>query len=204
MGQNASNATTTPTHWHTSDSDSAYWPDEFDSLLTHNLKLAETSKVAAPNYSKRPSGKFKFSLHFSFMWILLVYYRIYAEDGAFLSKTSASDDPFLGRIKARSVPPPHRDTAQAVKRSIAIVENIKDYTSTSLFFTPYSQSPLGNADQVTGLNHTGPGSSPRDPLAFVVRISDSERSVLESGVRGRLKSAAEPDTDSDIRYRTSI
>ena len=53
--------------------------------------------------------------HFSFMWILLVYYRIYADDGAIPSKTPVnSSDPFLGRIKVRSVPPPSH--SQCCKR----------------------------------------------------------------------------------------
>ena len=138
------------------------------------------------------------------MWILLVYYRIYAEDGAIPSKTPAApSDPFLGRIKARSVPPPH--TAKAVKHSIAKVENIEDRTSTSLFLTPYSQSPMSDADKVTILDRTGPGSTPQEPLALVAKISDSERSALESGGRNGRASAAEPDTTpSEIRYCTSI
>ena len=108
---------------------------------------------------------------------LLVYYRIYAEDGSIVSKTPAApDDPFLGRIKARSVAPPH--TAKAVKRSIAKMENIKDRTNTSLFFTPYSQSPMGDDDKVTILNRTGSGSTPQEPLALVAKMSDSERSAL--------------------------
>ena len=138
------------------------------------------------------------------MWILLVYYRIYAEDGAIPSKTPAApSDPFLGRIKARSVPPPH--TAKAVKHSIAKVENIEDRTSTSLFLTPYSQSPMSDADKVTILDRTGPGSTPQEPLALVAKISDSEGSALESGGRNGRASAAEPDTTpSEIRYCTSI
>ena len=160
--------------------------------------LAET----LANYSKRPSPP-----HFSFGWILLVYYRIYAEDGAIRSKTPAAPgDPFIGRIKARSVPPPH--TAKTVKRCIAKMENIKDRTSTSLFISPYSQSPMADADKVTGiLNRTGPGSTPQDPLALVAKISDSERSALESGRRGGLESVAESDTTlrpPEIQYRTSI
>jgi hypothetical protein len=136
--------------------------------------------------------------------VLLVYYRIYAEDGAIPSKTNvAPGDPFLGRIKAISVPPPH--TAKTVKRSIAKVECIKDRTSTILFLTPYSQLPTDDADKVAILNRTGPGSTPHEPLALVAKMSDSERSALESERRGGLSSAAEPDTmTSEIRYRTSI
>ena len=102
------------------------------------------------------------------MWISLVYYRIYAEDGAIPSKTPATPgDLFLGRIKARSVPPPH--TVKAVKHSIAKAENIEDRTGTSLFLTPYSQSPMGDADKVTILNRTGLGSTPQEPLALVAK-----------------------------------
>ena len=137
---------------------------------------------------------------------MLVYYRIYAEDGAIPSKTPAApDDPFLGCIKARYVPPPH--TVKAVKHSIAKVENIKDRKSTSLFLTAYSQSPMDDDGEVTILNRTGPGSTPQEPLALVAKMSDSERSALESGGRGGLASAqvGEPDiAPLEIRYRTSI
>ena len=135
---------------------------------------------------------------------MLVYYRIYAEDGAIASKTPVTPcDPFLGRIKAISVPPPH--TVTAVKRSIAKVENIKNRTNTSLFLTPYSQSPMGDAENVAIFNCTGPGSKPQEPLALVAKMSDSDRSALESERRSELASAAEPEetvTPPEIRYRT--
>ena len=98
------------------------------------------------------------------------------------------------------MPPPH--TAESVKRSIAKVEDIKDGTITSLFLTPYSQLPLGDAGKVAILNRTGPGSTPQEPLALVAKMSDSDRSTLESGQRSGLASDAEPDTTP--RYRTSI
>ena len=133
---------------------------------------------------------------------LLVYYRIYAEDGAIPSKTPAApSDPFLGCIKARYVLPPH--TTKAVKRSIAKVESIKDSTNTSLFLTPYGQSPMDDAEEVAILDHTGPGSTAQEPLALVAKMSNSKRTALESGGRGGLASAqaAEPP---ETRYRTSI
>ena len=127
-------------------------------------------------------------------------------DGAIPSRTpAASSDPFLGRIKARSVAPPH--TVQTVKRSIAKVENIKDFKSASLFLTPYSQSPMSDADKVAILNRTGPGSTPQEPLALVAKMTDSEQNALDSEERGGLASSAESDTthpSPGIRYRTSI
>jgi hypothetical protein len=123
----------------------------------------------------------------------VVYYRIYAEDGAIPSKTSVTPgDVFLGRIKARSVPPPRN--AEAVKCSIAKVENIKDSTRSSLFLTPYSESPMSDAEKITILNGTGPGSTSQEPLALVAKMSDPERRALESEGRDGLASAAETDT----------
>ena len=85
------------------------------------------------------------------------------------------------------------------------MENINDGERTSLFLTPYSQSPMGDTDKVIILNGTGPGSSPQEPLALVAKMSDSERLALESEKMGELASAAEPDTKlSKIRYGTSI
>ena len=135
------------------------------------------------------------------MTILLVYYRIYAEDGAIPSKTPTTGYPFVGHIKARSVPPPH--TVKAVKHSIAKVEGIKDPTTSGLFLTPCSQSPMGDADIVNILKGTGPGSSPQEPLALVAKMSDSDRSAMESGERAELASAESDTTSPDIRYRMS-
>ena len=166
------------------------------------LGVAEASQVATPNYSKRPYV----SNSNSHLRQLLVYYRIFAEDGAIPSKkTFGAGDPFLGRIKDISVPPPC--TVKAVKFSIAAAENIKDDERTSLFLTPFSQSPMDDAKKLTFLNRTGtgPGSTPQEPLALVVKMSDSERSALESDGRGLASgSAAEHTTSPEIQYRTSI
>ena len=127
----------------------------------------------------------------------IVYYRIYAEDGAIPSKTPvAACNPFLARINAKSVPPPR--TVKVVRCSIAKVENISDRESTTLFLTPCSQTPMDDAEKVT---ITGLGSTPQEPLALVAKMSDSERRALESR-RGGLASDAESDTM--IQYRTSI
>ena len=129
---------------------------------------------------------------------MLVYYRIYAEDGAIPSKKPVTPgDLFLGRIKAKSVLP-----TRTVKYSIAKVENIKDHESITLFLSPCSQTPIDDAGKVTILNGTGPGSTPQEPLALVAKVLNSERSSLESKRRGGLTKAAEPDTT--IQYRTSI
>jgi hypothetical protein len=128
---------------------------------------------------------------------LLVYYRIYADDGAIRSKTPVAPGyPFLGRIQVESVSPPRN--LKAVKSRIIKVENIKDGERSSLFLTSYSQSPMDGADMVSILNGTGPGSTPQEPLALVAKMSDSARSALESDGRGELASAAE--LQADTRY----
>ena len=60
-----SNVTTAPTH-NLTGRDSVRQPNETESST---LGVAETSGVATPNpnYSKRPSGKFRFFPHFSFV-----------------------------------------------------------------------------------------------------------------------------------------
>ena len=170
----ASNVTTASIHSLSGrDSASVRLPDKTKSSLTDT----------DPNYSKRPSGNFKSSSHFH---LCAVYYRIYAEDGAIPTKTSVSPgDPFLGRIKAISVPPPH--TVKAVKHSIAKLENIKDRTKTSLFLTLYSESPIGDAEKVTIRNRTSLGSTPQEPLALVAKMSDTERRALEYEVTSALE-----------------
>ena len=47
---------------------------------------------------------------------------------------------------------------------------------------------MGDADKLAILNRTGPGSTPQEPLALVAKMSDSERSALESGGRDGLDS----------------
>jgi hypothetical protein len=195
-----SNVTTAPTH-SLPGCDPVRQPKETEPSRTETLGITETSEVATPNYSKHPSGILPLVLLICVN--LLVYYRIYTEDGAIPSKTPvAPDDPFLGRIIARFVPPPRN--AKAVKRSISKVENIKDRESSSIFLTPYSESPMDDADKFSIHNGTGPpGSTPQEPLALVAKMTDSEESERRaSKSRGR---AAKPETTPpDIRHGTSI
>ena len=101
------------------------------------------------------------------------------------------------------MPPPRN--VEAVKGSIAKVENIKDRESTSLFLTPFSQSPMNDNEKITILNGTGPGSTPQEPLALVAKMSDSERSAMESDGRVGLANAAGSNTTlPEIRYGMSI
>ena len=63
---------------------------------------------------------------------------------------------------------------------------------------------MGDAERVTILNGTGPGSTPQEPLALVAKLTNSERSALESDGRGGLASAADDTTSPEIQYRMSL
>jgi hypothetical protein len=91
---------------------------------------------------------------------------------------SIPGDPLLGRVKAKAVPPPH--ALDTLRRSLARFEQVNDYTLTSVFLTLSSQSPLDDAGKVDILSRNGPGSAPHEPLAFVVKSSDSERRDIQS------------------------
>ena len=55
---------------------------------------------------------------------------------------------------------------------------------------------MSDDDKVTILNHTGPGSTPQEPLALVAKMSNAERSALESEGRDGLASAADSELDA--------
>ena len=59
---------------------------------------------------------------------------------------------------------------------------------------------MDDAEKVTILNGTGLGSTPREPLALVAKMSESERSALESDGRVGLANFVEPNTTpSEVR-----
>jgi hypothetical protein len=97
----------------------------------------------------------------------LVYYRVYTERGALLSKSSAeTGDPSVGRILGRSVPPPH--TAASLKRRISVAEEINDSSRANLFLSCTARSAMDDKDYVSLLTGTGPGLFPHEPMALVV------------------------------------
>ena len=113
-----------------------------------------------------------------------VYYRVYAEDGAIRStKPATADDPFLGCVKAKSIPPPH--TVASIKRCIAGFEEIGDNTLTSLFGTLSSKSPMDSADKAAILNRNGLGYMPKEPIVLVAKLSESQWEKLDSDGRSK-------------------
>ncbi|KAJ7748288.1 hypothetical protein DFH07DRAFT_747376, partial [Mycena maculata] len=94
-----------------------------------------------------------------------VYYRVYTVDGAILSKSAFDPgDPFIGRIAARSVPPPH--TATSLKRRLANAENLSDEAglTATLFLNPCAQTAMLPTDNVAILN----GTTSETPFTLVL------------------------------------
>ncbi|KAJ7260512.1 hypothetical protein B0H12DRAFT_1231784 [Mycena haematopus] len=79
----------------------------------------------------------------------VVYYRVYIPDGAIPAKTAYDPrNPFLGRIAATSVPPPHN--AKTLKRCFVNAEKIADPdgSRTVLYSNPDAPHQLYPANQV--------------------------------------------------------
>ncbi|KAJ6623721.1 hypothetical protein B0H10DRAFT_2009268 [Mycena sp. CBHHK59/15] len=109
-----------------------------------------------------------------------VYYRVYAPDGAIPSKTALnSGNPFIGRIKATSVPPPLN--VASLKRTLAQTEGLPDSigSRTTLYRFPSDQTPMDEAEKVSILG-IGIASTPTAALAlvFVEELSNTEKNDL--------------------------
>jgi len=137
----------------TQDSDTVIGQSE--SSLTDTASIAETSAEMT-----RPLGP------------RYVYYRTYSSDGPIRTKNTVySDDPYLGRIPAQHVTPPH--IVINLKHNLSGAENINENITTSLFISASSQTPMDDNGRVSILTYPGPGCTPREPMALVAIISSS-------------------------------
>ena len=127
-----------------------------------------------PRYCKRV---YPLTPHFFAGTIFLVYYRVYTEDFAIPSKVPVNpEDPYLARIVAKSVAPPH--TVSSLKRHLCKVEGITNHQDSSLFSTPLSQLAMDNSYRPSVLNDSGSWSTPQEPFALVAPLSESDRNTF--------------------------
>ena len=99
--------------------------------------------------------------------IFLVYYQVYAEDGTIPSVNPIyTDDPYLGRVAAELVTPPH--TVNTLKHCLSGIEDINENMPTSLFISTSSQTPMDNGGCVSILTYPGPCCTPNEPMALVL------------------------------------
>jgi hypothetical protein len=126
---------------------------------------------------------------------LLVYYRVYTEDGLLLSKSAVrTGDRSLGRILGMAVTPPH--TVLSLKKCLCRVEGFKDGQTMELFDSCTAQSPMDDKRTISLLTESGPGSSQCKPLALVVSPP------FEGGGLSAIRCLRDFVTDSEPRYRT--
>ena len=117
--------------------------------------------------------------------ISLVYYRIYAEDGAIPSANPVyTDDLYLGRISPILVTPPL--TARNLKLCLSGVENIDEEATTRLFLSASSQAPVKEDSGVSIFAYPGPGCQPSEPMALVVKHCGTGRTRAEPTEADRL------------------
>jgi hypothetical protein len=153
-----------PSAWSVADSDTVIDPTESTDMVSDTESPVEIARLAGPRY-----GEFEYYPYLSSLKDQnpSVYYRVYAKHGAIITVNPVySDDPYLGRILARRVAPPH--TASSLRRCLSNVENIGTDIQTSLFVATSSESPMDDSDQMSILGHTGPGYTANEPVALVI------------------------------------
>lgn len=165
------------------------------------LDVDIVSVGTASTYRTTRYGKFKsIFLIVSHLAILLstVYYRVYTEDGAIPSMNRVySDDLHLGRIPAEFVAPPL--TAMSLKHCLSGLENVRNFHSAELFLSASSKAPIPDDIFVAIYAEIGPGWTPNEPMALVVKGSDSTRS-RQKAVDSSAGRPADP-TPFEPRYR---
>lgn len=174
------------------------FPDS-DSVFDQAGSSADITKPAGPRYSELGCYPHPKLLDDK---LLSVYYRVYAEDGAIPSTNHVySDDPYLGRILAELVAPPH--VVISLKRCLLSVENIDNTTIASLFIASSSRTPMDDGGRVSILAYPGPGCTPNEPMALVVKLSGSyKRPVDVKSPEAVLLPSQEGPTPFETRYST--
>jgi len=103
-----------------------------------------------------------------------LYYRLYSEEIGIPSKQPAFPGSlYLGRVRANSIAPPQ--TVVLIKRRLCKIEDIRDDRSSStLFLSGSSRSPMNDAERMSILTPGGSGSTPEEPIELVVKSSAYE------------------------------
>jgi hypothetical protein len=99
-----------------------------------------------------------------------VYYKVFKADGVIACKEPVdSQDPYLARIEADHITPPH--TVASIRKCICKAEGIESarwVTTCKLFESAFSESAMDDKKHIAVLDESGPGSDPQKPLALVV------------------------------------
>ena len=108
-----------------------------------------------------------------------MYYRLYADDSEISSKVAIdAEEPFIGRIRADAVAPPHCHTS--IKRCISRVEGNPALAFADLFADTSCDTPLKEG-HISILRTDGPGLSPNEPMAIVqIPLIQNGRYIIKS------------------------
>ena len=128
--------------------------------------------------------------------LLLVYYRLFNEDGPLkVQNTIHSAYPYIGRLDANNVPPPHTTSSLAKcicteeGKRVEFLENgvLRVYWNgglaytADLFKTLSSPMPYPIMLPLSLFTHEYPGMNPQDPLVLkVVPIRHVEEKILSA------------------------
>ncbi|KAF8205225.1 hypothetical protein K438DRAFT_1964311 [Mycena galopus ATCC 62051] len=122
-----------------------------------------------------------------------VYYSVYAPEGMLRWLKNSQENPFVGRIKATSVPPPH--TIASLKRALVQAEGLPDSIGdlTALFQTRDSRTPLATTARVNIFNGDV-GATAKTPMAlvFLRNPKESLQVVSENDVKDYLGNELSP------------
>lgn len=108
-----------------------------------------------------------------------------------------SDDPYVGRIMAMLVTPPH--TVISLKRCLSNVEGIDNETPTSLFVSASSRKMMDDTGSVSILSNPGPGCTPNEPLALVAKFSSTSKISFNNLARAPLPQVGTSPFDKQYR-----
>ncbi|KAF7336231.1 hypothetical protein MVEN_02171000 [Mycena venus] len=131
-----------------------------------------------------------------------VYYCVYAPDGPIYSKRASDpSQPFIGRIKATSVPPPL--IVASLKRTLAHAERIPDPLGlrTDLYRLSSDQIPMDDAEAVPilgGGNTIASTAADALTLVFVDELDDEEKQDIP---RVEATQQSESPADQYVYYR---
>jgi hypothetical protein len=99
-----------------------------------------------------------------------VYYQVFKADGVIACKEPVDpQDPYLARIEADHITPPHTVASfiKCICKAEAI-EKVRWATSCKLFESAFSESAMDDKKHLAVLDESGLGSNPQKPLALVV------------------------------------
>ena len=108
-----------------------------------------------------------------------------------------TDDPYLGRISAEIVAPPH--IAKNIKLCLSDIEGIGDNTATNLFISVSSPTPMADDHCVPISVYPGPGCLPNEPMALVAMCAGAGSRSSE-GVPAEADHPQEGTTPFETRY----